>query len=108
MSNFMLEDKLDRAGIDKLAGPSVLEFGVSWCTHCKAAQQMITSALASFPSTKHFKIEDNKEELLGRSYLVKLWPTLVFIRDGIEVERLVRPTNLDLITSALQEINNAV
>ena len=28
---------------------------------------------------------------LGRSYKVKLWPTLIFLKDGVEAARLVRP-----------------
>ena len=35
---------------------------------------------------------------LGRSFKVKLWPTLVFLRDGREIERL----------EALQKINPAI
>ena len=31
---------------------------------------------------------------LGRSFRVKLWPTLVFLRDGEEVARLVRPVTM--------------
>jgi len=36
-------------------------------------------------------VEDGPGRPLGRSYRVKLWPTLVFLQDGREVSRLVRP-----------------
>lgn len=39
----------------------------------------------------HLKIEDGPGRALGRQYRVKLWPTLVVLRDGQEVGRLVRP-----------------
>jgi thioredoxin 1 len=83
-----------RAGIDALTEPLVIEFGAPWCGHCQAAQPLITAALARYPQIRHLKIEDGPGRLLGRSFRVKLWPTLVFMRQGKEVERLVRPGEL--------------
>jgi thioredoxin 1 len=36
---------------------------------------------------------------------VKLWPTLVFLRDGKEVARLVRPQDVAAISTALDRID---
>jgi thioredoxin 1 len=36
---------------------------------------------------------------------VKLWPTLVFLKDGREVARLVRPTDAAAIRKALADID---
>ena len=44
---------------------------------------------------------------LGRSFRVKLWPTLVFMRDGREVARLVRPADAASISRALADIGSA-
>jgi thioredoxin 1 len=38
------------------------------------------------------KIEDGKGKPLGRSFRVKLWPTLVFLRDGRVVQQVARPS----------------
>jgi thioredoxin 1 len=54
---------------------------------------------------KHLKVEDGPGRRLGRSFRVKLWPTLVFMRDGIEVARLVRPRDAAAIAEALREID---
>jgi len=35
---------------------------------------------------------------------VKLWPTLVLLRDGVEVTRLVRPTSTSVIEEALEQL----
>ena len=80
-----------RAEVDALAGAALLEFGTGWCGWCRAAQPLIAAALAAHPSVRHLKVEDGRGRPLGRSFGVKLWPTLVFLRDGREVARLVRP-----------------
>lgn len=95
----------DRAAIDALAGPAVLEFGTSWCGHCSAAQPLIETAFAAHSRVPHLKIEDGPGRPLGRSFRVKLWPTLVFLRDGQEIGRLVRPTGAEAIAQALAGID---
>jgi thioredoxin 1 len=104
-SNNMAPDhQPNRTDLDLLTGPAVVEFGASWCGHCQAAQSIITAALIKHPDIPHIKIEDGKGQRLGRTYAVKLWPTLIFLKDGIEISRLVRPTNTASITDALDAI----
>lgn len=93
-----------RAEIEALAEPTVLEFGTPWCGHCQAAQPLIEQALQSRPKVAHTKVEDGKGRPLGRSYGVKLWPTLVFLRAGQEVTRLVRPQSVQAMEEALDQI----
>jgi len=85
-------DAPDRAEIDALPGFVLLEFGVDWCPHCQGAQPAIDTALRGHPDLQHIKIEDGPGRPLGRSFRVKLWPTLILIREGQEVARVVRPT----------------
>jgi len=93
-----------RDASDALAGPTLLEFGSPWCGHCRAAQPLIAKALKSHPGVRHVKVEDGSGLPLGRSYGVKLWPTLVFLADGRETARLVRPRQATAIDEALELI----
>ena len=54
---------------------------------------------------RHLKIHDASGKPLGRSFRVKLWPTLVFLRDGREVATLVRPGRAAPIAEALERID---
>jgi thioredoxin 1 len=94
-----------RAELDALKGPTLIEFGAPWCPHCKAAQAPLASVLGNHPGVRHYKIEDGSGRPLGRSFGVKLWPTLVFMRDGVEVSRLVRPTMQTPIEQAIAQID---
>ncbi|RTZ43429.1 thioredoxin [Candidimonas sp. SYP-B2681] len=105
MSNTYMVSGPSRAEVDALTGPVVLEFGTDWCGYCSAAQPAIASAFSAHPDVQHIKVEDGSGRPLGRSFKIKLWPTLVFMRDGTEVARLVRPTEAKPIADALAQIN---
>lgn len=97
-----------REDIDHLSHPTVLEFGAPWCGFCQAAQPLLATAFASHPDVQHIKIEDGKGRRLGRSFGVKLWPTLIFLNQGKEVGRLVRPANAAAIEQGLAQIDRPV
>jgi thioredoxin 1 len=99
------ETEPERAEIDALQGATLLEFGSPWCGHCRRAQPLIAEALAAHPGVRHLKIADASGRPLGRSFGVKLWPTLVFLRDGKEAARLVRPREAGAIGEALAAIS---
>lgn len=92
-----------REEIDATRGPLVLEFGTAWCGYCQAAQAHISEALAEM-RTHHTKVEDGPGRPLGRSFRVKLWPTLIALRDGNEVARVVRPTSADEVRRTLDAL----
>ena len=103
MSADYSESEPKRPEVDALPGATVVEFGNPWCGHCRRAQPLIAEAFAAHPGVRHLKIADASGKRLGRSFGVKLWPTLVFLKDGKEVERLVRPTSVQAIAGALEK-----
>lgn len=98
------EDEPGRDAIDALPGPVVIEFGNDWCGHCRAAQPLIAEALAAHPEIRHLKVADGPGRPLGRSFRVKLWPTLVFLTDGVEHARVVRPRDAAELREAVASV----
>lgn len=96
-----------RAEIESTPGPLLLEFGAPWCPICRAAQIHIATAMHDHPGLRHIKIEDGPGRRLGRSLRIKLWPTLVFMQDGVEIARLVRPASAREIVEALARLSPA-
>lgn len=106
MKTVYIPEAPPRADIDALQGATLLEFGANWCGHCMAAQAPLQQAMAGHDAVAHFKVEDGPGRPLGRSYRVKLWPTLIFLRDGVEVARVVRPLKADEIAAGLSQIDH--
>ena len=93
-----------RAEIDAGRGPLLLEFGSPTCGHCRAALPLVEQVLGEHAPVMHLKIADGPRQPQGRSFKVKLWPTLVFLHDGEEVARLVRPRELAPLRRAMTGI----
>jgi thioredoxin 1 len=94
----------DREQVEQLSGPAIVQFGTNWCGICQAAEPVIESALADRQDIQRLKVEDGPGRALGRSFRVKLWPTLIFLHDGREVARVVRPRTADEIHTALTQL----
>jgi thioredoxin 1 len=106
MKRLYTDPEPPRSTVDTMSGPAVIEFGAAWCPICQAAQPLIDAAFAGHPGVRHLQVEDGKGRPLGRSFGVKLWPTLVFLRDGSEVAREVRPRDAAAIGRGLARIDS--
>ena len=84
----------DSAAVEAMPGLVLLDFGTDWCGHCVAARAPVEAWLDGHDGVDLLRVEDGRGRVLGRTYRVKLWPTLVLLRDGREIARVVRPREL--------------
>lgn len=96
------EEAPTRDQIDQTSGKVVLEFGANWCGHCQGLSPTVESLLSDADQVQHIRVADGKGKRLGRSFAVKLWPTLVLLSDGEVSDQLVRPSP-DQTTNRLTE-----
>lgn len=98
------EESLSRSDLENMTGPVLVEFGANWCGICRGFSPQLEQILRNYPDVQHIRVADGKGKPLGRSFRVKLWPTLVFMRDGQVIQQVARPTReqarsgLDAIT----------
>lgn len=95
--------ELSRSEVDTWSGPAVLEFGTDGCGHCQAAQGPVGEVLSAL-DIEHRKVEDGPGRPLGRSFKVKLWPTFIFLKDGAEIHRVIRPRQASDLRAGLEQI----
>jgi thioredoxin 1 len=91
-----LDEAPSREEIDRGTGLVLLEFGTDWCPLCRALVPYVSDLLGKHPHVRHVKVEDGPGRALGRSFRVRLWPNLVFLKDGAVVRQLARPTAREL------------
>lgn len=101
MTDPFLAEAPDREHIDATPGLQVVVFGTNWCGHCQAGLPAIQQALATQPQVQVHWVEDGPGRRLGRTFKVKLWPTVIVMRDGVETGRVVRPTQTEEVTKIL-------
>lgn len=97
-----------REDVDAMRGDVLLEFGAPWCGHCIAAAPIAEQLLATRDEVRHLRIEDGRGRPLGRSFRVKLWPTFVLLRDGVEHGRSVRPHSLAAMEAMFEDAGDDV
>jgi len=85
-----------RAEVDQMRGPVLLEFGASWCGYCLALGPTLDPLVRAHPEVRFLRVEDGRGKPLGRSFRVKLWPTLVFMYDGQVLKQVSRPGRDDV------------
>jgi thioredoxin 1 len=81
----------EATAVAAMPGLVLLDFGTDWCGHCMAARAAVDAWIRDHAGIDHLRVEDGRGRPLGRAYRVKLWPTLVLLRDGEEIARVVRP-----------------
>ena len=104
MATSYLNPGPSRNELDAAPGLVLLEFGTPWCGHCQLAEPAVAEALGEFPGVEHIKVEDGPGRPLGRSFRVKLWPTLIVLKDGVEVARAVRPETVEPVRTLLKQL----
>ena len=87
--------------INNLKGVAILEFGTPWCVHCQASRDAVEEVMKKNLELSHIKVFDEKGKRLGRQFGVKLWPTLILLRDGQELTRIVRFTSVNDVRELL-------
>jgi len=82
--------------LENTSGPTLVVFGAEWCPICQAFYPQLSKLLEQFPQVKYVHVEDGKGRTLGRQFKVKLWPNLVFLKDGKQVAQMARPNINDV------------
>jgi len=92
--------------VSEMSGDALLEFGAPWCQHCQGASPIVQEAINEFRGIPHIKVYDGRGKKLGRSFSVKQWPTLIALKNGLEIGRLVRPDSKDAVSELLSNLDS--
>jgi thioredoxin 1 len=82
----------------------ILKFEGTWCAPCRAIKSILAS-VSKETGVEIQSIDVDKNENLVNQYNIKSVPTLIFIKDDTEVERISGFVPKDKIISLLEKHN---
>lgn len=89
----MVTELVDQDFEEKLGNNSfVIDFYADWCAPCQAVKPMFEKASQEFGNVNFFKVNVDKNQRIVSEFGVRSLPTIVFVRNGEEVERITGMT----------------
>jgi len=82
----------------------VIKFGAVWCGPCKVLSNVWKDVTASTPDVEFVSIDIDEDPDAVKTYSVKSVPTLVYLKDGVEVFRSVGLVTKDSIIKKIAEL----
>ena len=80
----------------------VYYFSAKWCAPCKVVSPSVEALELKFPAVKFQKVDVDEEYELADKYSIRSMPTLVHVKDGVEVARVVGARTRDDIIKELK------
>ena len=89
-------------------GTTLVDFWADWCAPCRAIAPTIDAiATESRGRFKVGKVDVEANAQLAKDYRVQSIPTLIFFRDGVEVERVVGAASKGVLQEKLEQLSQA-
>ena len=83
-------------------GNVVVDFYADWCGPCKRMTPVLCSLSEEFSNVTFIKVNIDDNKSIADRYGVKSIPTLIFFKDGKEVERTVGKKGKNVLRNILK------
>jgi len=85
-----------------VAGVTLLDFGAERCAPCRAMEPVLEALADEYaPHVEMFAIDCDAEPAIAARYGIRAMPTLVILRDGREVGRVVGARSRSFVAGVL-------
>ena len=77
----------------------LVDFFATWCGPCQKMSKVLEQISADRPDLKVVRVDVDDNELLARQFFVRSIPTVVYMKNGKEFNRIVGFTTRDQLLS---------
>ncbi|KNA13489.1 hypothetical protein SOVF_116500 [Spinacia oleracea] len=67
----------------------VIDFTASWCAPCRFISPILTDLAKKTPNVLFLKVDVDELKTVAEDFKVDAMPTFVFLKDGMEIDRVV-------------------
>ena len=86
---------------------ALVDFWADWCMPCKMIAPMLNELAEEMPlDTKICKVNVDQEQQLAGKFGVRSIPTLIILKNGVEVNRFIGAKSKDFLLKEINKINN--
>ncbi len=83
---------------------TVYKFGASWCGPCKLLDTKFKKVAAEFPEIRTVAFDVDEDAKLAKQYKIRSVPTVIFLDEEKEIERLVGGVLTTPLRKAFKEL----
>lgn len=98
MKNINSIDEVEKSGI------AVLDFWASWCGPCTKMMPVLVEVATSLPNINFYKVNADENKDMVRDFEVMGIPSLIILKDGLEIKRLVGVKSKDDLMKDLETL----
>ncbi|MBS3071744.1 thioredoxin [Candidatus Pacearchaeota archaeon] len=84
-------------------GNSVIDFWAAWCSPCKYLSPIVEELSKEMKDIKFAKVDVDKQNELAQRFEVMSIPTLLFFKDGEQVERVTGAMSKDELQELIEQ-----
>ena len=85
------------------SGNSVIDFYADWCGPCKIISPIVEQLSKEIKDVKFGKLDVDTENEVAQEYDVMSIPTLIFFKNGKQVERIVGAMSKEELESVIKD-----
>lgn len=90
--------------MDLTVGICAVKFGAAWCGPCQMMEPLLQKMKNEFSGINYISVDIDDKPQLAKTYRIRSLPTVILLKEGQEVTRLVGAVKTEPLRKALKDL----